>query len=215
MTTTDVTDEKVTAGDDGAEKSSVSADGAGVARGGKTDTEVSRPPGSRLKIALAGLASLVVVLAVVVGILAWLLADSRSDVADAGQAREQTARAEQVALDYAVGAAEMNYGDLQGWQSRLVAGTSEEMAERLTRAAESMEQIIVPLQWVSTASPIAAKARMAEDGNLTVNAFVSVSTKNSQAPEGINSTAAYQLRIDPEDWTIVDVSDFSTALEPR
>lgn len=172
-------------------------------------------PSRRSELLRAGALVLVTLLVVAVGILSWLLADARSELAAQEDLAADAARAEQVALDYAVGAAEMDHQDLPGWQQRLTANTTPELTERLKRAADSMEQIIVPLQWVSSASPISAKAEVDDQGIYSVNAFVSVLTRNSQAPEGIKSTATYQLRINPEeDWTIVDVSDFSEALGP-
>lgn len=182
------------------------------------DIQQEREPkaGSRKSELLrAGVLVFVTLLVVAVGILGWLLADARSELAAEEDLARDAAQAEQVALDYAIGAAEMDHQDLPAWHQRLTANTTPELTERLKRAAESMEQIIVPLQWVSSATPIAAKAEVDEQGVYSVNAFVSVLTRNSQAPEGISSTATYQLRIDPEgDWTIVDVSDFSEALAP-
>jgi Mce-associated membrane protein len=72
---------------------------------------------------------------------------------------------------------------------RLPSSTTRELRERLDQAATSMEQIIVPLQWTSTAEPITAKAVSGPDGTYTVDCFVSVRTTNAQAPEGIVSTA--------------------------
>ncbi|MFZ2178013.1 MAG: hypothetical protein WAW17_29110 [Rhodococcus sp. (in: high G+C Gram-positive bacteria)] len=141
------------------------------------------------------------------GIVGWQWADANSELdahlADAA-AREQ---AEQVALDYAVGAAEMDFRDLDAWRNRLVSGTTPALKERLSKAATSMEQIIVPLQWASTAVPITAKATAGPDGTYTVDCFVSVQTTNAQAPEGIQSTATYRLSMDSDDeWAITEIS---------
>ncbi|MGW0024673.1 hypothetical protein [Rhodococcus sp. NPDC003383] len=148
-----------------------------------------------------------VVLVAALGLTTWQWLDARSErdalLADAA-GREQ---AEQVALDYALGAAEMDFRDLGAWKGRLVAGTTPELTDRLTRAATSMEQIIVPLQWSSTAEPITAKAEAGPDGTYTVDCFVSVHTTNAQAPEGIQSTATYRLTLDSDDeWAITEIS---------
>jgi Mce-associated membrane protein len=79
-----------------------------------------------------------------------------------------------------------------------------------------MEQIITPLQWVSTSTPIAAKVRSESNGIYVVDCFVSVLTKNSQAPEGIQSTATYSLNIDSRnDWVITDVGGIESALSEK
>ncbi|WP_245718422.1 hypothetical protein [Nocardia miyunensis] len=166
----------------------------------------------QLKTVVVG--ALVLALAVAVAVLGWQLSD-KSDQIAAGRAEQAgTAHAEQVALDYATAAAEMNFQDLASWRSRLTKGTSPELSNRLTQAAGSMEQIITPLQWVSTAKPVAAKVRSDNNGIYSVDCFVSVLTKNSQAPEGIQSTATYQLTLDSHDnWTITDIGGIGNALD--
>ncbi|BBB43421.1 hypothetical protein [Mycobacteroides abscessus] len=122
--------------------------------------------------------------------------------------------AEQVALDYAKGAADMNYKDIPGWTKRLTANTSPELTKKLKEAAAAMEQIIVPLQWVSTPAPIAAVTRSEHDGVYVVNCFVSVTTKNAQAPDGIMSTATYTVTINKNDnWVITDVGGVDSAMK--
>ncbi|WP_079644069.1 hypothetical protein [Mycobacteroides abscessus] len=122
--------------------------------------------------------------------------------------------AEQVALDYAKGAADMNYKDIPGWNKRLTANTSPELTKKLKEASAAMEQIIVPLQWVSTPTPIAAITRSEHDGVYVVNCFVSVTTKNAQAPDGIMSTATYTVTVNKNDnWVITDVGGVGSAMK--
>lgn len=173
------------------------------------DHDAGAPPNrGRRRLPIRGIVVAVGVLlvAALVGV-GWLWNDARNEkdalLADAATRAE----AEQIALDYALGAAEMDFRDLGTWRSRLTSGTTPELAERLTKAATSMEQIIVPLQWTSTAEPITAKAVQGPDGTYTVDCFVSVRTTNAQAPEGIVSTATYRLGMDRgEDWTITEIS---------
>ncbi|SHU39601.1 Uncharacterised protein [Mycobacteroides abscessus subsp. abscessus] len=154
------------------------------------------------------------------GVLGWLAYSShRSEQQSQTQltvmktAAESKDHAMQVALDYAKGAAEMDFKDMPGWTKRLTANTSPELTARLKDAAASMEQIIVPLQWVSTPTPIASVVRSEHDGVFVVNAFVSVRTKNVQAPDGIQSTATYTVTINKNsNWTITDVGGVDTAL---
>ncbi|MBH0781019.1 hypothetical protein IT779_32580 [Nocardia sp. NEAU-351] len=166
-------------------------------------------------ISFKALISGVVVLAMAsaIGVLGWRLHSESARLDSVHTEAENSARAEQVALDYSTAAAQMNFQDLSAWRIRLTKGTSQELSGRLTQAATSMEQIIVPLQWVSTATPIAAKVRSENNGAYSVDCFVSILTKNSQAPEGIQSTATYQLNIDSRDnWTITDIGGIGSAM---
>lgn len=145
----------------------------------------------------------------------WRWHTASDQVSDAHAAAAGTAHAEQVALDYATGAANMDFHNLGPWRTDLSKGTSPELSNRLTQASSSMEQIIVPLQWVSTAKPIAAKVMSESNGVYSVDCFVSVLTKNSQAPDGIQSTATYQLTIDSHNnWLITDIGGIDSALTP-
>ncbi|MGW5074222.1 hypothetical protein [Rhodococcus sp. NPDC004095] len=142
-----------------------------------------------------------------IGFGGWKLYDTSTELDAMRADADARAHAEQVALDYATGAARMDFQDLAGWKQRLTAGTAPELEQRLTQASTSMEQIIVPLQWNSAAQPITAKAEATGDGIYTVDCFVSVFTSNAQAPEGIQSTATYQLTIDStQDWKITEIS---------
>jgi Mce-associated membrane protein len=169
-------------------------------------------------IKLSTLAVGAVVVAMIAGLitLGWQLHDARSDLAQIHTSTSDREHAEQIATDYATGAAQMDFRDLQGWRARLIQGTSPELSDRLTKAASSMEQIIAPLQWTSTATPITAVAQAGRDGTYSVDCFVSVMTKNSQAPDGISSTATYKLTIDSRnDWKITEISGIEAAtLEP-
>ncbi|WP_083883999.1 hypothetical protein [Nocardia higoensis] len=168
---------------------------------------------SAVKVSTLLTGALVLALAATIGVLGWQVHDKSGEIAALDAAAADNAHAEQVALDYATAAAEMNFQDLATWKTRLTEGTSPELTDRLTQAATSMEQIIVPLQWVSTAEPIAAKVRSQDNGVYSVDCFVSILTKNSQAPEGIQSTATYKLSIDSSNnWTISDIGGFGTAL---
>jgi Mce-associated membrane protein len=138
--------------------------------------------------------------------LAWLYIGAQHKLDAQARESQNNERAEHVALDYAANAARMNYQDLSAWKVKLVAGTSPELKDKLSKAATSMEQILTPLQWSSTAEPLAAKVRSAAGGIFVVDSFVSVQTKTVQAPDALQSTATYSLTIDSnKDWQITDV----------
>lgn len=178
----------------------------------------SAPPARQVSVSLRTLAvgGLIAVLVVAVGVLGWLYLDARRELdAHARQAADDR-RAEQVATDYAVAAAQMDYRDLGGWKNRLVAGTAPELAARLGEAADSMEQILAPLRWQSTAKPVAAIVRSRTGGMYVVDAFVSVLTKTTQAPEGLQSTATYSLTLDANNnWQITDVGGIDAVMGRR
>ncbi|MBS9375070.1 hypothetical protein [Rhodococcus sp. B50] len=148
-----------------------------------------------------------VLLVAALAVVGWQWNDARNERDTLLSDAATRTAAEQVALDYALGAAEMDFRDLDAWRARLTSGTTPELTDRLGKAATSMEQIIVPLQWTSTAEPITAKAVSGPDGTFTVDCFVSVRTTNAQAPEGIVSTATYRLGMNNRDgWTITEIS---------
>ncbi|QTJ70846.1 hypothetical protein HYG77_35325 (plasmid) [Rhodococcus sp. ZPP] len=149
------------------------------------------------------------------GVLGWQLSSRTNELNQLNGRLANEAQAEQVALDYATGAAEMDVRDLVGWRGRLTKGTTPELSDRLTQASSSMEQIITPLQWVSTATPAAAKVSSVTNGVYSVECFVNVLTKNIQAPDGIQSTATYKLTVDGNNsWAITDIGGIDSSLPP-
>ncbi|WP_406813484.1 hypothetical protein [Mycobacterium sp. M23085] len=156
-----------------------------------------------------------VILALVAGsvTLGWLYADARRQLDAQAAQTTDNAHAERIALDYAVNAATMDFKDLQGWKVKLVAGTSPELSKKLSDAGTSMEQVLVPLQWSSSAQPLVAKVRSATGGVYIVDSFVSVRTKTVQAPEALQSTATYSTTIDSNrNWLITDVGGIGSAM---
>ncbi|MCF8571347.1 hypothetical protein L5G32_13825 [Gordonia sp. HY002] len=166
-----------------------------------------------MKSLLSSLAALAVV--VVLAALIWMVVDKSSELNDMKAANADTAHAEKVALDYSTGAAEMSYEDTQGWLKRLTANTTPELGTRLRNAAGQMEQLLRPLQWSSTSSPISAKVTSVEGDTYKVDAFVGITTKNVQTPaSGIETTATYKLTIDKDqDWKITAITSNGTNLD--
>ncbi|MBI3689152.1 MAG: hypothetical protein HY239_00205, partial [Mycolicibacterium aromaticivorans] len=176
---------------------------------------VAPTTGRRISISLRGLilAALVAALVIAVGVLGWLYLDVRGTLAANDRAAAARSHAEEIASDYAVNAADMDYQDFNGWKVKLVNGTSPELKDKLTKAADSMQQILAPLQWKSTARPLAAKVRSEAGGIYTVDAFVSVLTKTMQAPDGLQSTATYSITLDSKNnWQITDVGGIDAAV---
>jgi Mce-associated membrane protein len=172
----------------------------------------------QLSISLRSFVITTVIVALVgaVGVLAWFYVGAQRKLDAQTRRSENNAHAEKVALDYAVNAAAMNFQDLNAWKVKLVAGTSPELKEKLTKAATEMEQILVPLQWTSTARPLVAKVRSDTGGAYVVDSFVSVQTKTVQAPEPLQSTATYSVTIDSaKNWQITDVGGIGAVVEEK
>ncbi|HEX9832827.1 MAG TPA: hypothetical protein VGA66_07030 [Mycobacterium sp.] len=151
-----------------------------------------------------------------VAVLSWLYIDARSELDAQAAQSANNSRAEKMALDYAVNAATMDFKDLQAWKVKLVAGTTPELNKKLSEAATSMEQVLVPLEWSSSARPLVAKVRSSNGGIYVVDSFVSVQTKTIQSPEPLQSTATYSTTIDSNNnWQITDVGGLGSALEPN
>ncbi|MBN9634706.1 MAG: hypothetical protein J0H22_05665, partial [Actinobacteria bacterium] len=97
-----------------------------------------------------------------------------------------------------------------------VAGTTPELTKKLSDAGTQMEQVLVPLQWSSSAKPLIAKVRSSKDGIYVVDSFVSVQTKTVQAPDALQSTATYSTTIDSNNnWLITDVGGIGSAMGPK
>ena len=155
-------------------------------------------------------------LVVAVGVLAWLYVGAEDKLDAQARQADNSAHAEKVALDYATNAAAMNFQDLNGWKTKLVAGTSPELKDRLSSAADQMEQILVPLQWNSTSRPLATKVRSTTGSVYTVDAFVSVLTKTAQGPDPLQSTATYSVTMDSsKNWQITDVGGIGNPIEGK
>jgi len=174
------------------------------------DAKPTRRRGKNLRVTVSvravAVAAMVVGLVAALGVMTWLYLGSKQHLDDQARQASNSRRAEQVALHYAVSAAVMDFKDLATWKTDLVKGTTPELKDKLTKAATSMEQILVPLEWNSTARPLVAKVRSDTNGTYVVDAFVSVLTKTVQAPDGLQSTATYSVTIDSNhDWLISDV----------
>ena len=166
------------------------------------------PAGRRVSLSVRTLLTslVILVLAIGLGVMTWLYLGERSTVQAQLSAADGRKHAEQIALDYAVQAAAMNFQDINTWKNHLTNGTSPELTDKLTKAAKSMEQLLIPLQWTSTAEPLTAKVRTDTNGVYVVDTFVSVLTKTTQAPDNLQSTATYSITIDGNNnWLITDV----------
>lgn len=187
-----------------------SADAATDARSPRVGRSIS------LSVRSLVIAGVIAILAGAAITMACLYIGARGQLSAQASESANDARAEKMALDYSVNAATMDAKDLQAWKVKLVAGTSPELNHKLSEAANSMEQVLVPLEWSSTAQPLVAKVRSRSGGLFVVDCFVSVQTKTVQAPEPLQSTATYSLTIDSNNnWLITDVGGVGSVVGPK
>lgn len=193
-----------------------SSDAATAVEESKGVSSTRRPRSVSLSLRSLVLGAVALTLVTAVGVLSWLYVGARHQLdAEAAQSTNY-AHAEKIALDYAVSAATMDFKDLQAWHVKLVAGTTPQLTKKLSDAGTQMEQVLVPLQWSSSAQPLVAKVRSATGGIYVVDSFVSVHTKTVQAPEALQSTATYSTTIDSNNnWLITDVGGIGSAMGPK
>lgn len=141
-----------------------------------------------------------------VAVLAVLDVSAHHELSAIHQRDADKAHAEEVGLEYAVNAAQVDYKHLDAWKAKVVQGASPELTEKLGKAAEQMTQLLGPLQWHSMAHPLAAKVRSDSNGVYVVDCFVSVLTETVQSKDPLQSTATYVVTLDKaKNWAVTDV----------
>ncbi|MFF2549486.1 hypothetical protein ACFVUS_00750 [Nocardia sp. NPDC058058] len=160
-------------------------------------------------------AAVLATLVIIAGVFAALWISARGDLSDNTATAAANEHAEQVATDYAVGAATIDYKDVNSWFAKLKANTTPVLANKFDATAPKLQEILVPLKWTSTASPIAAKVASNSGGIYKVNVFVNVNSTSAQSPDGGLTTVTYSVTIDTNSgWKISDVGGMDGAL-PR
>ncbi|WP_067824639.1 hypothetical protein [Nocardia inohanensis] len=135
-----------------------------------------------------------------------LYASSHRELAGRDAQAADAEQAERVAMDYAVGASTIDYRDTKGWLTKLKAGTSTTLASKFDATATQLDQILLPLQWTSKATPVQAVVVSDNGGVYKVNAFVDVDSTSVQTPQGGRVTVTYTVTLDKHDgWKITEV----------
>lgn len=146
-------------------------------------------------------------------VLGVQLVSARDDLSARAAAAADNAHAEQVASDYAVGASTVNFADFDSWVARLKKNTAPALATKFESTAPKLQDLLTPLKWTSTGSPISAKVVSESAGVYKVNVFVTVSSTNAQNPDGARTTVTYNVTVDrTADWKISDVGGLDGAL---
>lgn len=146
------------------------------------------------------------VLAAVACTFAVLYFGAHGDLADRDAAAADTAHAQQVALDYSVRAATVDYHDTKTWYGNLKQGTAPNLAGKFDATSAQLDQILLPLQWTSKATPITAAVTSSSNGVYKINAFLQVTSTSAQNPQGGQTTVTYSITVDKNNnWQITDV----------
>ncbi|MEU1204991.1 hypothetical protein [Nocardia sp. NPDC005825] len=160
----------------------------------------------------AGAGALLVAATATFGVL-WGITSGHLADRDAAAADER--QAERVATDYALGASTIDYRDLNAWVGKLKGNTSGELAAKFDTTAPKLREVLTPLRWTSSATPVAAKVMSDENGVYSVNVFLNVTSTSAQAPDGGLTTVVYKVTVNKgAGWKITEVgSDASPAAQ--
>ncbi|MRH90864.1 hypothetical protein GFY24_26075 [Nocardia sp. SYP-A9097] len=165
----------------------------------------------RLSSLVTAAAGVLLVGALITASALWLNAHGELSDRDAAAANIQ--HAEQVATDYSVGASNINFSDLNSWTGRLKANTTPRLADKFDATASKLQDILVPLEWTSSATPVTAKVMSHNNGVYQVNVFLNVTSTNAQNPQGVQTTVTYNVAVDPGNgWKVADVGGMNLAL---
>lgn len=184
----------------------------------KADSAPARPPAGRpgtvsIQVSTVIRTAVIGALVLAVIVLAGFLWAARNEISDTRAQTRDDQQAEQVALDYGVGAATVDYRNVNVWLGNLKSHTIAQLANKFDATGQKLEQILVELKWTSTATPITAKVVSHQGDIYKVNVFVNVTSTNAQTPQGAQSTVTYNVTLDKNaDWQITDVGGLEGAL---
>ncbi|WP_051183361.1 hypothetical protein [Nocardia vinacea] len=166
-----------------------------------------------IRLSAIALGAAIIALVAATGVFAALWLSARGQLSDRDATAAADRRAEQVATDYAVGASTINFQDYNAWIAKLKANTSPQLANKFDATAPKLQEILVPLKWSSTATPVSAVVTSETGGVYKVNVFLNVNSTNAQTPDGGQTTVTYNVTVDSgAGWKITDVGGMDGAL---
>ncbi|WP_235457187.1 hypothetical protein [Williamsia sp. Leaf354] len=169
-----------------------------------TAGDAARRPGRGLLITAA---VLVVVLAVATTVAIVSALGYRDDYQGLTSQNAQAQRAEDVASDYAVKAAEIDYRNFDPWFAALKTGVDDAMIKQFADTEPVLRQLLGQLQWVSKGTLVGSDIKSQNNGVYVVQVFVDVQVTNVQSPGGVKTTALYPITVDKnKNWAITDIS---------
>lgn len=189
-----------------------------------TDSAVKDTPTSRnrnratvsIRMSTVVYGAVIVLLVAAVAVFGGLWLSVKSDLSDRDATAAANQRAEKVATDYAVGASNINFQDVNAWLGKLKANTSPQLANKFDATAPQLQEVLVPLKWTSTGAPIDATVASESGGIYKVNVFLNVTSTSAQTPSGAQTTVTYNITIDSNsNWQITDVGGMDGALPAK
>ncbi|MGU3292381.1 hypothetical protein [Williamsia sp. M5A3_1d] len=163
-----------------------------------------RRPGRGLLITAA---LVVVVLAVATTVAIVSALGYRDDYRSLQSQNAQAQRAQDVASDYAVKAAEIDYRNFDPWFAALKTGVDDAMIKQFADTEPVLRQLLGQLQWVSKGTLVGSDIKSQNNGVYVVQVFVDVQVTNVQSPGGVKTTALYPITVDKnKNWAITDIS---------
>lgn len=167
-----------------------------------------------LSTVLYGLVVVALIAATTIFGVLWWSADRSAGHRDAAAADNR--HAEQVSTDYAVGAATIDYQNFPAWLTKLKTGTAAPLATKFDSTGPALQQLLTPLRWTSTATPIAAAVKSESAGIYQVDVFLDVNSTSAQAPTGTRTTVTYHITVDRNSgWQVTDVGGLDGAIPAR
>ncbi len=158
----------------------------------------------RLSTPLTG--GVIATLLIATCVFATLYLHAQQDISGRNARAAEDEHSEQVATDYALGASTIDYHDTKTWFDRLKANTTPQLAAKFDASAPQLEQILLPLQWTSKATPITTTVTSQSGGVYHVSAFLNVNSTSVQTPQGGITTVAYTLTVDKNSgWKVTEV----------
>ncbi|GAB20379.1 hypothetical protein GOEFS_115_00190 [Gordonia effusa NBRC 100432] len=157
--------------------------------------------------------AVIVLLVAALGLFVYRDLSARDDLNDLRASVADREHAEDVAGQYAVNAATLDYRDLTPWIANMKKGVSPDLQKQYDLIGQTMEQVLTPLRMQTSANLIVAKTVNVAKDVFRVQAVVDVNTKTIQTPNGGNTTATYTLTLDrSKDWMITSVGDPTSAI---
>lgn len=157
--------------------------------------------------------------AVVAGIAAvgfavlWATDDSADRLAALRSQQQTTAKAEDVASQYALNVSKVDYNNIAAWRTALESGVTEQLKSKMDAAVNIVGPLLTEMQYTSTAKPLAATVSQHNGDQYVVQVFIDMNSRSRQTPTGINATASYTITLDrASNWTITDVGGIGAGL---
>ncbi|MFE3225365.1 hypothetical protein [Nocardia sp. NPDC059228] len=138
---------------------------------------------------------------------------ARGDLKDRDTQAANDKHAEQVASDYAMGAANLNFSDFNAWTARLKSNTTPALASKFDATSSKLQEILVPLKWTSSPTLLSSQVTSRDNGAYKVNVYLNVNSTNAQNPDGVLTTIYYTVSVDPgSGWKVTDVGGIDLPL---